>query len=164
MFLRHEGVEPTDNPGERSLRHLVIWRKHEFGTPSGTGSRLVETMLTGGETCRQQRCNVFWFLTAAIEARLTHQPVPLLLPRVWTVSALAVDFLTQSLGVWSESLLSRPPPRRGAIANKVANAAWTIVTAPIWAANVADRRCLRRQSRIYKEVLGASSALTNRIV
>ena len=27
MFLRYEGVEPTNNAGERSLRHAVIWRK-----------------------------------------------------------------------------------------------------------------------------------------
>ena len=45
-FLRHEGVEPTNNAGERSLRHAVIWRKLSFGTQSASGSRFVETMLT----------------------------------------------------------------------------------------------------------------------
>ena len=33
-FLHHEGVEPTNNAGERSLRHAVIWRKLSFGTQS----------------------------------------------------------------------------------------------------------------------------------
>ena len=82
MFLRYERVEPTNNAGERSLRHAVIWRKLSFGTQSASGSRFVETMLTVIETCRQQRRNVFSFLTAAVEAHLAHQPVPSLLPEV----------------------------------------------------------------------------------
>jgi len=81
-FLRHEGVEPTNNAGERSLRHAVIWRKLSFGTQSASGSRFVETLLTVIETCRQQRRNVFAFLTNAIEAHLAHQPSPSLLPGV----------------------------------------------------------------------------------
>ena len=78
-FLRHEGVEPTNNAGERSLRHAVIWRKLSFGTQSANGSRFVETMLTVIETSRQQRRNVFAFLTNAVEAHLAHQPAPSLL-------------------------------------------------------------------------------------
>ena len=81
-FLRHEGIEPTNNAGERSLRHAVIWRKLSFGTQSASGSRFVETMLTVIETCRQQRRNVFTFLTHAVEAHLAHQPAPSLLPGV----------------------------------------------------------------------------------
>jgi transposase len=79
-FLHHEGVEPTNNAGERSLRHAVIWRKLSFGTQSANGSRFVETMLTVIETCRQQDRNAFAFLTDAITAHLTHQPAPSLLP------------------------------------------------------------------------------------
>jgi transposase len=79
-FLYHEGVEPTNNAGERSLRHAVIWRKLSFGTQSAAGSRFVETMLTVIETCRQQRRNVFAFVTSAVEAHLAHQPNPSLLP------------------------------------------------------------------------------------
>ena len=81
-FLRHEGVEPTNNAGERSLRHAVIWRKLSFGTQSANGSRFVETMLTVVETCRQQRRNAFIFLTPAVEAHLAHQSAPSLLPGV----------------------------------------------------------------------------------
>jgi transposase len=33
-FVRSEGVEPTNNAGERALRHAVIWRKLSFGTQS----------------------------------------------------------------------------------------------------------------------------------
>jgi transposase len=81
-FLQHEGVEPTNNAGERSLRHAVIWRKLSFGTQSARGSRFVETMLTVIESCRQQRRNAFVFITAAVEAHLAHQSAPSLLPRV----------------------------------------------------------------------------------
>jgi len=82
MFLRHEGVEPTNNAGERSLRHAVIWRKLSFGTQSASGSRFVETMLTVIETCRQQGRNAYSFLTAAVEAHLANQPAPSLLAGV----------------------------------------------------------------------------------
>jgi len=78
-FLRHEEIEPTNNAGERSLRHAVIWRKLSFGTQSVSGSRFVETMLTVVETCRQQHRNAFAFLTQAVAAHLTHQPAPSLL-------------------------------------------------------------------------------------
>jgi len=81
-FVRCEGVEPTNNAGERALRHAVIWRKLSFGTQSAAGSRFVETMLTVIETCRQQRRNTFDYLTAAIKAYLAGQPAPSLLARV----------------------------------------------------------------------------------
>jgi transposase len=81
-FVREEGVEPTNNAGERALRHAVIWRKLSFGTQSAAGSRFVETMLTVIETCRQQHRNAFEYLTAAVTAHLSGQPAPSLLPRV----------------------------------------------------------------------------------
>jgi len=77
-----EGVEPTNNAGERSLRHAVIWRKLSFGTQNASGSRFVETILTVIETCRQQTRNVYSFLTAAVEAHLAHHPAPSLLSEV----------------------------------------------------------------------------------
>ena len=81
VSLHHERVEPTNNAGERSLRHAVIWRKLSFGTQSElAGSRFVETMLTVIETCRQQRRNAFAFVTAAVEAHLAHHSAPSLLP------------------------------------------------------------------------------------
>jgi transposase len=81
-FVRQEGVEPTNNAGERALRHAVIWRKLSFGTQSAAGSRFVETMLTVIETCRQQHRNAFEYLTAAVQAHLARQPAPSLLPGV----------------------------------------------------------------------------------
>lgn len=81
-FVEHEGVEPTNNASERSLRHGVIWRKLSFGTQSAGGSRFVETMLTVIESCRQQGRPVLGYLTTAVEAHFARQTCPSLLPRV----------------------------------------------------------------------------------
>jgi transposase len=80
-FLRHDGVEPTNNASERALRHAVIWRKLSFGTQSAAGSRFVETILTVVETCRQQCRNAYAFLVNAVEARAARRNTPSLLPR-----------------------------------------------------------------------------------
>ena len=47
-FVRVEGVEPTNNTAERSIRLGVLWRKGSFGTQSADGSRFVEAMMTAG--------------------------------------------------------------------------------------------------------------------
>lgn len=44
-FLDVEGVEPTNNAAERSLRHAVIWQTLSFGAQRPAGSRFVETLL-----------------------------------------------------------------------------------------------------------------------
>lgn len=80
-FLEVEGVEPTNNAAERSLRHAVIWRKLSFGTQSAAGSRFVETLLTTIETCRQQQRNVFEFVTQTVTSHFRNQTGPSLLPR-----------------------------------------------------------------------------------
>ncbi|QDU59621.1 Transposase IS66 family protein [Planctomycetes bacterium Pan216] len=75
-FLDQDGVDPTNNLSERSLRHAVIWRKLSFGTQSNAGSRFVETTLTVIETCRQQSRNLFTYLTDAVDAHFRSQPCP----------------------------------------------------------------------------------------
>lgn len=79
-FVDEQGVEPTNNASERSLRHAVIWRKLSFGTQSAGGSRFTERMLTVIETCRQQSRNVFEFLHETIDAHFHHRQTPSLLP------------------------------------------------------------------------------------
>lgn len=79
-FLRHEGVEPTNNAAERALRPAVIWRKTSYGTDSAAGSRFVANVLSVVTTCRQQGKNVLEFLTACCHAHLQAQPLPSLLP------------------------------------------------------------------------------------
>lgn len=79
MFLSVKDVQPTNNAGERALRHAVIWRKLSFGTQSARGSRFVETMLTVVETCRQQSRNVFTYVSDAVHAHFANQASPSLL-------------------------------------------------------------------------------------
>ncbi|MBX3439983.1 MAG: IS66 family transposase [Planctomycetaceae bacterium] len=80
MFLEVDGVAPTNNAAERSLRHAVIWRKLSFGTQSAAGSRFVETLLSVIETCRQQHRNVFEHVTRSVQAHFHSQKAPSLLP------------------------------------------------------------------------------------
>lgn len=80
VFVDVEGVEPTNNAAERSLRHAVIWRKLSFGTQSAGGSRFVERMLTVIETCRKQKRDVFSWMMDAVQAHLAHRPTPSLRP------------------------------------------------------------------------------------
>jgi transposase len=79
-FLTTKGIEPTNNTAERALRPAVIYRKLSFGTQSDRGSRFVERIFTVLGTCRMQKRNGFEFLVQAIQADLTKQPAPSLLP------------------------------------------------------------------------------------
>jgi transposase len=79
-FATHDGVEPTNNAAERALRPAVIWRKQCFGTQSDDGNRFVECILSVVTTCRQQRRNVWEFLTNAVAAAWAGQVAPSLLP------------------------------------------------------------------------------------
>jgi transposase len=79
-FVRHEGVEPTNNAAERAIRPGVLWRKGSFGTQSAEGSRFVETMMTVVATLKQQHRNVLEYLTAACQAALCGEAAPSLLP------------------------------------------------------------------------------------
>jgi transposase len=79
-FVRHDGVEPTNNAAERAIRPGVLWRKGSFGTQSPEGSRFVEAMMTVVATLKQQHRNVLDYVTAACEAALWGEPAPSLLP------------------------------------------------------------------------------------
>ena len=79
-FVRHEGVEPTNNAAERAIRPGVLWRKGSFGTQSPDGSRFVETMMTVVATLKQQHRQVLTYVTAACEAALRGEAAPSLLP------------------------------------------------------------------------------------
>ena len=78
-FVDHEGVEPTNNVGERAIRPAVMWRKGCFGTDSERGSRFVERILTTVATVRLRGGNVLGYLTAACEAHRRGAVVPSLL-------------------------------------------------------------------------------------
>jgi len=79
-FLEVEGIEPTNNTAERTLRPAVIYRKLSFGTQSALGSRYLERILTLSETCRLQNRNAYEFLIESMRAKFTGQAAPSLLP------------------------------------------------------------------------------------
>lgn len=60
LFLEEDGVEPTNNLGERALRFGVLWRKRSNGTQSDKGDRWVERFLSnrpvGQDLCRSSLC------------------------------------------------------------------------------------------------------------
>jgi transposase len=75
-FARVEGVEPTNNLAERTLRIGVIWRKISFGTWSEGGCRFVERILTAAQTLRLQGRNVLDYLREAVAARRAGRTAP----------------------------------------------------------------------------------------
>jgi len=78
-FVAVEGVEPTNNTGERAERQGVLWRKISGGTDSPQGSRFVERILTVVATCKQQGKNLLDFLVGCIQAWRCDRPPPSLL-------------------------------------------------------------------------------------
>ena len=80
-FTQVQGIEPTNNTAERSLRPAVIYRELSFGTQSAAGSRFLERILTVSETCRQQGRSVYEFMVDAVTANYAGQPAPSLLPQ-----------------------------------------------------------------------------------
>lgn len=79
-FLYAEGVEPTNNHGERVLRTGVLWRKNSFGCHSVVGCRFVERILTVVQTLRLQERPVLDYLAEAVSAHRYGLPAPKLLP------------------------------------------------------------------------------------
>jgi transposase len=78
-FVDTEGVQPTNNEGERAERHGVLLRKTSGGTDSPQGSRFVERVLTVVATCRRQGKKVLDYLEACVQAwRHSRSPPSLL--------------------------------------------------------------------------------------
>lgn len=78
-FVRHAGVEPTNNWAERALRKAVLWRKQAFGCHSERGCRFVERILTVVQTLRLQKRGVWRFLHETLQASRANQTKPRLL-------------------------------------------------------------------------------------
>jgi transposase len=68
VFLSHQGVEPTNNRGERALRFGVQWRKRSLGTASAKGNRWVERILSLRETCRLRAVSTYHVLVDAVSS------------------------------------------------------------------------------------------------
>jgi len=77
-FARVEGVDPTNNHAERTLRRAVIWRKVSFGNHSPAGCRFTERILTVVQTLRMQHRPVLDYLRQALLAHRTASLAPVL--------------------------------------------------------------------------------------
>jgi transposase len=78
-FASIEGVEPTNNHGERVLRRAVIWRRRSFGSASAAGCRFAERILTVATTLRLQKRNIVNYLGECIAAFRAGQITPKLI-------------------------------------------------------------------------------------
>jgi hypothetical protein len=76
--VSHEGVEPTNNHAERSLRGAVIYRKLCLRSQSEGGERRIERLLSASTTCRLQRRSPFVYFSELLAAHARGDPVPLL--------------------------------------------------------------------------------------
>jgi transposase len=81
-FIEVEGVEPTNNLAEQTIRFYVMWRKLSYGTQSERGDRFVERVLTATATCRLQNRDSLEYMTAAVSAYLKGESSPSLLPNL----------------------------------------------------------------------------------
>jgi transposase len=77
-FVTVEGVEPTNNAAERSLRGPVIYRKLSRGTQSDDGERFIERALSVSVTCRLQGRSMFAYMRELLAAHVRGDPLPTL--------------------------------------------------------------------------------------
>lgn len=78
-FVDKEGIEPTNNTGERAIRRPVIIRKTSFGSQSEHGCRFLERVLTVHATLRQRGRSVHAFVVEACRAHMLGLRTPSLL-------------------------------------------------------------------------------------
>lgn len=81
LFVVEEGVEPTNNAAERTIRPAVIWRRTSFGSDSAAGSLFVSRLLTVVSSLKLQERNILDFLTESVLAARSGNIPPSLLPR-----------------------------------------------------------------------------------
>lgn len=77
-FVIVEGVQPTNNAAERSLRGPVIYRKLSHGTQSEDGERFIERALSASVTCRLQDRSLFAYMRELLTAHARGDPLPTL--------------------------------------------------------------------------------------
>ena len=65
LFTRYQEVEATNNAAERSLRHIVLWRKTSYGTQSEEGSRFMERAISVWMTLKKQGRDIYSFFQEA---------------------------------------------------------------------------------------------------
>lgn len=80
LFTRYSEVECTNNAAERTLRHIVLWRKTSYGTQSDGGSRFMERAVSIWMTLKKQGREVLPYFEQAYRATFQPgvQPPPIL--------------------------------------------------------------------------------------
>ena len=68
LFTRYPEVESTNNAAERTLRHIVLWRKTSYGTQSDEGSRFLERAVSIWMTLKKQGRQVLPHFQQAYQA------------------------------------------------------------------------------------------------
>ena len=62
VFMKAEGIDPTNNLAERNIRNLVIRRKRSYGIRSNRGKEFIETITSICVTAKQQGINIYSFI------------------------------------------------------------------------------------------------------
>lgn len=75
-FAAHNGVEPTNNHAERSLRGAVIYRKLSLGSQSEEGEKRIQRLLSASITCRLQHRSLYAYLSELLAAHARGDPAP----------------------------------------------------------------------------------------
>ena len=83
-FITTPNVEPTNNLAEQAIRYIAIHRRMTQGTRGDKGQRWVERIATVIATCQQQSRSVFAYLCEAVEAYVSGDPAPSLVPGIDT--------------------------------------------------------------------------------
>lgn len=68
LFTRYPEVECTNNAAERTLRHIVLWRKTSYGTQSAEGSRFLERAISIWMTLKKQGRQIMPYFLQAYRA------------------------------------------------------------------------------------------------
>ena len=80
LFTQVEGIEPTNNQTEQSIRPAVLWRRCSYGSQSAAGSLFVGRMMTVVTSLRAQGRNLLNYLAEACQAKRQGTTPPSLLP------------------------------------------------------------------------------------
>jgi hypothetical protein len=76
VYTQTEGIEPTNNAAERSIRPAVLWKKNSFGVESDRGARYVESMLSLWATSRRNEVVPVKFLKKLVHSFRFDSPAP----------------------------------------------------------------------------------------
>ncbi len=79
-FIKHPGVEPTNNAAERALRGIVLKRKISGPTRSRRGDEFIARGFSVHETCRRQGVEMWGYLHQAVGAWIDKVAHPSLVP------------------------------------------------------------------------------------